>query len=228
MMELLKALGGGGGGGNPADAEAGMLDLLQKLSAGADLPGLEGLMDPPPTTSTSSGKAPASSGNAAANNNGSGSSSSSSKAAGKSVAAAPTASGVGSGGNGGSGAVNNGNSSNGGGGDGGGGADDFAMEGLLDNLVGQLLSKDVMHEPMKHLNAEFPRYLATHGESLSEEERTRYTEQQRLVAQILEAYEQAPDDTDRVATLMQKMQACGPPPPEIAGPVADGVGCCIS
>ena len=45
---------------------------------------------------------------------------------------------------------------------------------------------------------------------------------------ILEAYEQAPDDTDRVATLMQKMQACGPPPPEIAGPVADGVGCCIS
>ena len=42
------------------------------------------------------------------------------------------------------------------------------------------------------------------------------------------AYEEVPSDTDKVASLMQQMQACGPPPPEIAGPVADGVGCTIS
>ena len=108
------------------------------------------------------------------------------------------------------------------------GADDAAMEGFLDNLVGQLLSKDVMHEPMRHLHAEFPKYLATHAEKLSAEERQRYEEQQALVGQILEAYEKTPDDTDRVATLMQRMQQCGPPPPEIAGPVADGVGCVIA
>ena len=102
------------------------------------------------------------------------------------------------------------------------------MEGFLDNLVGQLLSADVMHEPMKHLHAEFPKYLATHGDKLSSEERKRYLEQQSLVAQIVEAYEKTPGDTDHVATLMQKMQQCGPPPPEIAGPVADGVGCVLS
>ena len=62
--------------------------------------------------------------------------------------------------------------------------DDLQMEGLLDNLVGQLLSKDVMHEPMKHLHAEFPKYLATHGDKLSSEERKRYLEQQSLVAAV--------------------------------------------
>ena len=70
--------------------------------------------------------------------------------------------------------------------------------------------------------------LATHAATLSPEDKERYTTQQALVAQILEAYEHSPDDTDKVATLMQQMQACGPPPPEIAGPVADGVGCVVS
>ena len=99
------------------------------------------------------------------------------------------------------------------------------MEGLLDNLVGQLLSKDVMHEPMKHLHAEFPKYLATHADQLSAEELARYQKQQELVRQILEAYDETPGDTDRVADLMQQMQQCGAPPPEIAGPVADGMNC---
>ena len=81
---------------------------------------------------------------------------------------------------------------------------------------------------MRHLHEEFPKYLATHADKLSAEELKRYTEQQELVAQILHAYEHTPDDTDKVAALMQRMQQCGPPPPEIAGPVADGVGCVVS
>ena len=105
--------------------------------------------------------------------------------------------------------------------------DDAAMEGMLDQLVGQLLSKDVMLEPMRHLHAEFPRYLASHKESLSEQERSRYMQQQRLVGEILKAYEETPDDTDKVAMLMQQMQACGAPPAEIAGPVADTAGCIL-
>ena len=94
--------------------------------------------------------------------------------------------------------------------------------------VGQLLSKEGMHEPMRHLHAEFPRYLETHASALSSEDLCRYTKQQKLVARILAIYDETPSDTDQVATLMQEMQACGPPPPEIAGPVADGVGCTVS
>ena len=118
-------------------------------------------------------------------------------------------------------------SGGGGGASGGGGADDPALDGLLDNLVGQLLSKDVMLEPMQHLHAEFPRYLAAHAEKLRPDDLARYRKQQEAVAAILRAYETEPDNADRIAELMQQMQAYGAPPPEIAGPVADGA-CTVS
>ena len=102
------------------------------------------------------------------------------------------------------------------------------MAGMLDKLVGQLLSKDVMLEPIRHLHAEFPRYLESNRASLKPADRERYTKQQALVAQILASYEEAPDDTERVATLMQQMQQYGAPPAEIAGPAADGVGCVVA
>ena len=72
------------------------------------------------------------------------------------------------------------------------------------------------------------RYLEQHGATLSATDKARYVEQQQLVAQIIAAYDEVPSDTDKVSSLMQRMQACGPPPPEIAGPVADGVGCVIA
>uniref|UniRef100_A0A7S3VVU4 Peroxin 19 n=1 Tax=Strombidinopsis acuminata TaxID=141414 RepID=A0A7S3VVU4_9SPIT len=111
----------------------------------------------------------------------------------------------------------------------GSGPSDEAIDGLLDGLVGQLLSKEVMLEPMQTLHAEFPRFLAEKNESLSSADRSRYERQQALVARIIEAYEETPNDTDKVAQLMQEMQACGPPPSELAAPGFPGDGgCCIS
>lgn len=81
--------------------------------------------------------------------------------------------------------------------------DDSAMDGLFDTLVGQLLSKDVMLEPMQHLHAEFPKYLEANSASLSPADQQRYRKQQELVGRILDIYEKAPEDTDSVAALMQ-------------------------
>eukprot|EP00965_Chrysotila_dentata_P153358 5069173-Pleurochrysis_carterae.AAC.3 len=102
---------------------------------------------------------------------------------------------------------------------------DAAFDGLLDNLVGQLLSKDVMVEPLRLLHEEFPRYLQTHRATLAPEDLQRCTKQQAVVAKILRAYEENPEDTDTVAQLMQEMQQYGPPPTEIAAP---GTGCSVS
>ena len=75
---------------------------------------------------------------------------------------------------------------------------------------------------------EFPRFLETNASTLSADELGRYHKQQSLVGQILAAYEQTPGGTDRIAVLMQQMQECGPPPPQIAGPMGDNAGCSIS
>lgn len=112
---------------------------------------------------------------------------------------------------------------------GGSGPSDEAIDGLLDGLVGQLLSREVMLEPMQTLHSEFPRFLAEKGSSLSSSDRSRYERQQVIVAQIVKAYEEAPNDTDRVAQLMQDMQACGPPPSELSAPgFPSDTACCIS
>jgi len=86
-----------------------------------------------------------------------------------------------------------------------------------------------MLEPMLSLRSDFPRYLAEKGASLPPQDRARYEKQQALVDQIVAAYEEEPEDTDRVAKLMQEMQACGPPPTELAASGLPGAeGCCIS
>ena len=118
----------------------------------------------------------------------------------------------------------------GGGEAGGSGGGDAAMDGLLDNLVGQLLSKEVMLEPMQHLQKELPKYMEEKGDSLSAADKQRFQRQHDIIGQILAAYEEKPNDPDKIATLMQEMQACGPPPTEIAGaPGLDALnGCVIS
>ena len=134
------------------------------------------------------------------------------------------------------------------------GASGEQLDGLLDSLVGQLLSKEVrshvrwrrlrprgsphplqrardqvMLEPMQHLHKELPNYLAEKGDSLSAADRARFEKQELIIGQILVAYDEEPNDPDKVATLMQEMQQCGPPPTEIAGPIAglDAMNGCV-
>lgn len=145
MLELLRQLGGsvdGAENGNPNDAaEAGMIELLQKLSAelpaeltnlGAGIPAGSGATTaaPKPTSGDADGSS------RAAHSAGSGSGSGGKAKASASSASASSTSAEGA--------------------PHGKPDEDTAMEGLLDNLVGQLLSKDVMYEPMKHLHEEFP------------------------------------------------------------------------
>lgn len=80
-----------------------------------------------------------------------------------------------------------------------GGASGEQLDGLLDGLVGQLLSKEVMLEPMQHLHAELPRYLAEKGDSLSPADLQRFRKQEQIIGQILVAYDEQPSDPDKVA-----------------------------
>lgn len=105
-----------------------------------------------------------------------------------------------------------------------------AMDGMFGKLAtelrGALLSKELMLEPMQHLQAEIPRHLAARGDSLPQDEVARFKRQHEIVSEILEIYASRPDDTEAVTSLMEQLQQCGPPPTEVAGLNLDAAGGC--
>ncbi|KAI0354082.1 Pex19-domain-containing protein [Trametes cingulata] len=102
------------------------------------------------------------------------------------------------------------------------------LKGLLENMMSQLMSKEVLYEPLKELHDKFPSYLQDNASKLSAEDKTRYEAQSKVVAQIVATFED-PSYTDddpqkglKVVELMQEMQEYGSPPSEIMGPLPPG------
>lgn len=86
---------------------------------------------------------------------------------------------------------------------------------VVDNVMKQLLDRDIMYEPMKEVCTRFPKYLAEHKDILSSEEYTRYGTQYQYFQRIVHVYETEPNNFDRLMELMQDIQEYGQPPVEI-------------
>ncbi|KAJ1904453.1 Peroxisome chaperone and import receptor [Coemansia sp. S17] len=96
--------------------------------------------------------------------------------------------------------------------------DDSQLDSLVDDVISQLMSKDVLQQPLKELDQEYPKYLEKNKDTLSAEDRERYEKQHSYVKQILAMFAESTDDSlndPRIVELMQKMQDCGQPPNEL-------------
>lgn len=71
---------------------------------------------------------------------------------------------------------------------GAGGEEDFSN--MLLSMMEQLTNKDILYEPMKELNDKFPAWMCKNKDSTKTEDLTRYEEQQRLVREIVEKFEE--------------------------------------
>lgn len=85
------------------------------------------------------------------------------------------------------------------------------MEKLVDTIVGQLLSEDVLKYPMMQMRTAYEEWLPENASSLTKEEKERYTVQKQLVDQICEKYN-AKADSSEIMDLLSKMQDTGSPP----------------
>ena len=85
----------------------------------------------------------------------------------------------------------------------------------IDGVMKQLLSKDLMYEPMKEVSARFPKWLAENKEDLSEEDYQKYGTQYQYFQRIVHVYETEPDNFPRIQELMQQIQDFGQPPVDI-------------
>ncbi|KAI5417519.1 peroxisome biogenesis protein 19-2 [Lathyrus oleraceus] len=89
------------------------------------------------------------------------------------------------------------------------------MESIVETMMQQLLSKEILAEPMKEIGERYPKWLEDHKASLSEEEYDRYSRQCGLIRNLTEVYEKDSGNFTKIFELMQKMQDCGQPPIDI-------------
>lgn len=110
-----------------------------------------------------------------------------------------------------------------------GGEDEEEMQGVLEAMMGQLMGKDILYEPLKELSDKFPDYLKANANTLASDDKSRYDAQIVCMKQLLEIFE-SKDYTDnddktrsKVVDLMGELQRHGSPPEEIMGPLPPGL-----
>ncbi|KAL5064301.1 hypothetical protein RYX36_026038 [Vicia faba] len=94
------------------------------------------------------------------------------------------------------------------------------MESIVETMMQQLLSKEILAEPMKEIGERYPKWLEDHKASLSQEEYDRYSQQYGLIRNLNEVYEKDSGNFTKIVELMQKMQDCGQPPNDIVQELA--------
>ncbi|KAJ0394889.1 hypothetical protein P43SY_000060 [Pythium insidiosum] len=97
------------------------------------------------------------------------------------------------------------------------------FQDLVDGMMQQLLSKDVMYEPMKQICERYPSWLAEKQPLLPAEDYERYGKQYQYFQRIIAVYESEPDNFAKLSELMQAMQETGQPPSEIVKELAPGL-----
>ncbi|KAF6142243.1 hypothetical protein GIB67_012092 [Kingdonia uniflora] len=94
------------------------------------------------------------------------------------------------------------------------------MESMVETMMQQLLSKEILHEPMKEIGERYPKWLEEHKSELSNEDYGRYSHQSALIKELNEVYDNDPNNFPKIVDLMQKMQECGQPPSDIVQELA--------
>ncbi|KAF8888502.1 Pex19 protein family-domain-containing protein [Mucidula mucida] len=110
------------------------------------------------------------------------------------------------------------------------GGDENEIASVLEKMMGQLMSKDILYDPLKELHDKFPAYLANPPEAISPEDRERYNKQVHCVGEIIKVFD-GPSYSDtnalevkKIVDLMSEMQSYGSPPESIMGPLPPGLG----
>lgn len=82
-------------------------------------------------------------------------------------------------------------------------------EGAMENVMSQMMSKEVLAEPMKQLEKLYPPWFGTHASELSKDELARYKKQYKIVQKLVQQFDNEPDDSEKISQLMQEMHDCG-------------------
>lgn len=94
---------------------------------------------------------------------------------------------------------------------------------MMEQMMRQLLSKDVLYEPLVDLSSKYPAWLAANKPKISQTQYESYSKQLEYCRECIRLYDECPDAVDRITDMMHKMQECGSPPKEILEQLAPGL-----
>ncbi|MEE6491516.1 hypothetical protein FKM82_016242 [Ascaphus truei] len=100
---------------------------------------------------------------------------------------------------------------------------------LMQNIMQNLLSKEVLYPSLKEITDKYPEWLRTHRDTLPADDYRKYHEQSCVMVKICEQFEaEQPADGEAarfeaVMDLMQQLQDLGHPPKELAGDSPPGL-----
>ncbi|KZV62246.1 Pex19 protein [Peniophora sp. CONT] len=111
----------------------------------------------------------------------------------------------------------------------GGDSTDEDLHGILEGMMGQLMSKDVLYDPLKELHEKFPAYMKENDSKLSKTDKERYQAQIASITKIMTVFDdptykdEDPEKSAEIVSLMSEMQTHGSPPEELMGPLPPGL-----
>ncbi|PRP86520.1 peroxisome biogenesis protein 19-1-like [Planoprotostelium fungivorum] len=91
------------------------------------------------------------------------------------------------------------------------------MQQLMNEMMTQLMSKDIIYEPVKELQKKYPQWLEENKDKVSAEQLTHFTNQLNAINTICEEFEKSDgqQDSSKIAEVMTQLQE--PYPPGILG-----------
>ncbi|XP_023820972.2 peroxisomal biogenesis factor 19 isoform X2 [Oryzias latipes] len=111
-----------------------------------------------------------------------------------------------------------------------GGGDDGNILPVMQSIMQNLLSKEVLYPSLKEITTKYPEWLQANKPSLSAEDYRRYEQQSKVmgdICKLFEAEEQGVENKERtfesIMDRMQQLQDLGQPPKELAGDVPPGL-----
>ncbi|XP_061549885.1 peroxisomal biogenesis factor 19 isoform X1 [Phycodurus eques] len=110
------------------------------------------------------------------------------------------------------------------GGEGGEGKDANILP-IMQSIMQNLLSKEVLYPSLKEITTKYPEWLEANRSSLSPEDVQRYEQQAKVMGEICQRFEKEEDGDkvfESIMDLMQKLQDLGQPPKELAGDAPPG------
>ncbi|KAI9190807.1 Pex19 protein [Polychytrium aggregatum] len=101
------------------------------------------------------------------------------------------------------------------------------MDEIFSSVMTELITKDLLYEPMRDISHKYPQWLSENASTISEEDKTRYMKQNAIVDEIVTIFDSSEaeitaEQKQKIVELLQQMQECGSPPEGILQDLAPG------